>query len=193
MFTHGCSSTVGRAWGDSGRVSASHMGLTRVWRESWSKLTSCHCSHIFPQASVAKCPSEYSGIQGQVFKWFVWPGAAKTQEPTAAQFNRYSANRLGGAHCGHVGGARLPSGGFPFRLSMSTGGVVRQRGSTQEPAVRRKRQDPEPHTQFVQSPLELLGMLKMHLEEESAPGTAPAPLTRQTDFYTFTIWSWKFW
>lgn len=26
------------------------------------------------------CPSEYSGIQGQVFKWFVWPGAAKTQE-----------------------------------------------------------------------------------------------------------------
>lgn len=29
---------------------------------------------------MAKCPSEYSGIQGQVFKWFIWPGAAKTQE-----------------------------------------------------------------------------------------------------------------
>lgn len=35
---------------------------------------------IFPQASVSKCPSEYSGIQGQVFKWFAWPGAAKPQE-----------------------------------------------------------------------------------------------------------------
>lgn len=134
---------------------------------------------------MAKCPSEYSGIQGQVFKWFIWPGAAKTQEHQLNSTDSLQiAWEVGGAHCSHVGRAGLPSRGFPFRLSTSTGGVVRQQGSTQEPAVRRKRQDPELHTQFVQSPLELLGVLRVHLDEESAPGTTPAAPTSVTTLLT---------
>ena len=126
MFTHSCSCTVGRVWGDPGRVSVSHTGVTRVWRESWSKLTSPHCSRIFPQASVSKCPSEYSGIQGQVFKRFVWPGAAKTQEH---QLSSTHVLQIAWPAAATSAGLGSQAGGFPFRLSTPTGGVVHQRGS----------------------------------------------------------------
>lgn len=108
---------------------------------------------------------------------------------TPAQFNWYSANRLGGAHCGRVGRAGLPSGGFPFRLSTSAGGGVHQRGSRRSLLLEGKGKT-QSSTHSLYGHLELLGVLRVHLNEESAPSTG---CFAQLGIHHHTGSSWRLW